>query len=642
MKKNVLFVVLFIGFIFSIIGQSVSDFEYKIENGGITITKYKGSIKDVVIPERINGLPVVAIGAIAFTTIGDGEFHGIQLTSITLPNSLRSIGGGAFTDNKLTSITLPNSITSIGSSAFAGNQLTSITLPNSITSIEMYAFSSNQLTSITLPNSITSIGICAFASNQLTSITLPNSITTIDNYAFAYNQLTSVTIPSSVTTIGECAFYDNKLTSIVIPFSVVNLADNAFDENVKITSLGQNESDFYYEIDNGKIIITGYRGSVKDVVIPEKINNMFVTKIDSFAFERKGLTSVRIPNSVTEIKTDAFANNQLTSVIIPNSVTIIKDGAFRDNKLTSLTIGNSVNEIEGGYKGAFENNQITSVIIPNSVKKIGRDAFKNNRLTSLTIGNSVTHIETDAFKNNQLTSITIPKSVIVVYGGAFADNRLTSVTIQNPHLLTDTKSFENNPIISVVLPQGYTMSDSNLKKSFGENARLANGQTSPSNPTLPPSPATNEIKEYAKQIKFAVLKLHTKTYTRDSYNAAWFDRYKASGNPTITINRKSQNLSIILGVLVNEYRFETTFYNSNKNVVVSVDVTLQFIDSPAVYVIYIPYAQQNHYDRRRQVDEPSGKYALHEQSVPCTADDGAKAFIQFYEEARNRNINNFQ
>ncbi|MDR1073732.1 MAG: hypothetical protein LBL45_08680 [Treponema sp.] len=40
---------------------NVSDIEYQEENGGIIITKYRGSDKDVVISEKINNLPIVAI-----------------------------------------------------------------------------------------------------------------------------------------------------------------------------------------------------------------------------------------------------------------------------------------------------------------------------------------------------------------------------------------------------------------------------------------------------------------------------------------------------------------------------------------------------------------------------------------------------
>ena len=80
------------------------------------------------------------------------KFYGCSsLTSITLPNSVKSIGDGVFYGcSSLTNITIPNLVTYIGTQAFYGcTGLTSISIPNSVTSIEddaFYLFSS--LTSI--------------------------------------------------------------------------------------------------------------------------------------------------------------------------------------------------------------------------------------------------------------------------------------------------------------------------------------------------------------------------------------------------------------------------------------------------------------------------------------------------------------
>jgi hypothetical protein len=67
-----------------------------------------------------------------------------------------------------------------------------------------------------------------------------------------------------------------------------------------------------------------------------------VTKIDEWAFDRVGLTSVTIPNGITSIGEFAFSRNQLTSIVIPNSVTSIGDAAFSQNKITKITIGANV------------------------------------------------------------------------------------------------------------------------------------------------------------------------------------------------------------------------------------------------------------------------------------------------------------
>ena len=155
-------------------------------------------------------------------TIGDNAFKGCSsLTSIEIPNSVTSIGDSAFSScGSLTSITIPDSVTSIGSGAFYGcTLLTSIEIPNSVTSIGDSAFSScGSLTSITIPNSVTSIGDWTFSGcDSLTSIMIPEGVTSISGWTFAgCNSLASITIPDSVTSIEGYAFlYCSSLANII-------------------------------------------------------------------------------------------------------------------------------------------------------------------------------------------------------------------------------------------------------------------------------------------------------------------------------------------------------------------------------------------------------------------------------------------
>ena len=92
----------------------MSDFEYEVEDGKVTITNYTGKGGDVVVPDTIDGLPVTAIGDNAFC-------YCTGLTSITLPEGCTTIGYYAFSNcTKLTSITLPASLTTIEIGAFRG------------------------------------------------------------------------------------------------------------------------------------------------------------------------------------------------------------------------------------------------------------------------------------------------------------------------------------------------------------------------------------------------------------------------------------------------------------------------------------------------------------------------------------------
>lgn len=104
---------------------------------------------------------------------------------------------------------IPDSITYIGNESLASSNLTSVTLPDSIKSLGSYAFMNcKSLVSTNIPDGITRIGTYTFANcKSLTSIDIPNSVTSIGNGAFnGCTSLASIDIPSSVTTIYSDAF----------------------------------------------------------------------------------------------------------------------------------------------------------------------------------------------------------------------------------------------------------------------------------------------------------------------------------------------------------------------------------------------------------------------------------------------------
>lgn len=129
---------------------------------------------------------------------------------ITIENLRILLGRSAVVN--LTSITIPDSVTSIGDGTFSRcRRLTSITIPDSVTSIGNRAFGMcRSLKSITIPDSVTSIGGYTFSKcSNLKSITIGNSVTIIESYAFSWcKRLTAVIFLGDAPKEGEEVFKD--------------------------------------------------------------------------------------------------------------------------------------------------------------------------------------------------------------------------------------------------------------------------------------------------------------------------------------------------------------------------------------------------------------------------------------------------
>ena len=135
--------------------------------------------------------------------------------------------------------------------------------------------------------------------------------------------------------------------------------------------------DLLYSINDGQVIITGYEGSNKGVIIPNTIEDLPVTAIGKDAFKDcTYLSEITLPNTLVSIGWSAFSGCvSLESINIPNNVTSIESYAFSNcTSLTNLIIPNSMSRIS--YSTFQYCSGLTSVTIPDTVTLIGTDAFK--------------------------------------------------------------------------------------------------------------------------------------------------------------------------------------------------------------------------------------------------------------------------
>ena len=90
---------------------STKEFDYIVENGGITITKYLGNKTSVQIPNKIEGLPVLKIG--------ENAFSNTKVKSVTLPSDCIEIDWFAFYGcYALTTVYISSNVNTIGYGAF--------------------------------------------------------------------------------------------------------------------------------------------------------------------------------------------------------------------------------------------------------------------------------------------------------------------------------------------------------------------------------------------------------------------------------------------------------------------------------------------------------------------------------------------
>jgi len=235
---------------------------------GAVLLSYEGTDSDVVVPDGI-----IAIAARAF-------YNNIDITSITIPDSVFYVGEDAFKDClnveynffegqeyiddvlvsiqnplEVTTLNLKPTVTAVQGDPFGVcENLTAInvdisnmryTSKNGILFIkdekELVRAPREAISgSYSIPQSVKSIAYRAFSDCKgLTEIIFHNDIEIINNAAFdACFQLTSLTIPGNVRNIGEDAFVNcHQLTKVTIGQGTRIIGNRAFFGNGQLVSI---------------------------------------------------------------------------------------------------------------------------------------------------------------------------------------------------------------------------------------------------------------------------------------------------------------------------------------------------------------------------------------------------------------------
>lgn len=215
-------------------------FRYKIYEHYVSISEYVGDESNVVIPDKIDDLPVYVIEEGAFA---DSQ----SLYSLTLSKDIVQIGIKAFSNCPLLkNITLPKTLTDIADNAFYNcSSLEEIILPETVETIGISAFQGcSSLYSISIPSKVSTVGNNVFVNcKNLKKVIFMDGIIADENndYVETVNKtlgsnlftnctsLEMVLIPDTVTTIDDYAFEGMSSTAYIygyVPSATCTLCAN--------------------------------------------------------------------------------------------------------------------------------------------------------------------------------------------------------------------------------------------------------------------------------------------------------------------------------------------------------------------------------------------------------------------------------
>ena len=268
--------------------QESGDYVYTLDpDGNAKIKRYNGPInyQNLVIPEEIDGHPVVSLGSSAFVNI-----HSII---VTIPDSVIHIDGGCFSSCEFREINIPESVECLVHGCFSGSKLQRIVIPSSVTSILGNPFAdcsdlryivvdpqnpyfvnidgalvdkrdmrlialeyANIEKNYSIPDGVRTVGYKAFDVFELPVkyVNFPETVKFVENYAFARVQiieiafdgieeispfafsnctwLKKVTLSDTIKRLGQNAFEHNKtLNRINLPAGLSQIDDNCFYED---------------------------------------------------------------------------------------------------------------------------------------------------------------------------------------------------------------------------------------------------------------------------------------------------------------------------------------------------------------------------------------------------------------------------
>lgn len=347
---------------------------------------------------RYNGITYAVVAM-----INNGRYTQSNITSVTLPKTLRYIGdyGLGYMSN-VRSIEIPENVTSMGSYVFSNSSnLTSIKM-NAVVPPAISSMSGSSYKKVTIP-------VESFHAYRIANVWKDNILIGGDGVTVSTGKIVAGDLGHIVL---DEATYLQEVNKLIIDEGTLNNDDwntiNSMTNLIEVDMSGVTMSSLPEEAFYG-------RWAIEKVVLPHNL-----TSIGSYALYGTGIKEINLPETLTSLGSYSFNNcDSIRTISIPKAIASIPSYCFNDcDNLQKVEFPNELTTIN---QYAFNSCDILSdVVLPSSLTSIGSYAFRYCPIKTIDIPAGISTINNYSFANNSaLDSLFIPETVTTINSNAF-------------------------------------------------------------------------------------------------------------------------------------------------------------------------------------------------------------------------------
>lgn len=377
-----------------------------------TSNAYSGAL-NIPASIRYNGTTYAVVAM-----INNGRYTQSNITSVTLPKSLRHIGDyGLGYFSNVRSIEIPENVTSMGSNVIYGDvnlhamKLNSA-VPSNISSLwnGSYYYNNNGSSSYYYGDRIKlTVPAESFHAYRIASVWKDNILIGGDGVTVSTGKIVAGDLGHVVL---DEATYLQEVNKLIIDEGTLNNDDwntiKSMTNLIEVDMSGVTMSSMPANAFDG-------RWAIESVKLPHN-----VTSIGDYALRGTGIKEITLPESITTLGTYAFNNcDSIRTISIPEAITTIPNYCFNDcNNLWKIELPSALTSIN---QYAFNNcNALSEVTLPSSLTSIGSYAFRYCPIKTIEIPAGIIAINNYSFADNSaIDSLFIPETVTTINSNAF-------------------------------------------------------------------------------------------------------------------------------------------------------------------------------------------------------------------------------